>query len=193
MFHCRRGFFFFGQWLNVQAVKWLQWNSHSGYPNLVTTLLFLKMTSVVTTGHRWSVKIRVLPIFPFIKKCAIIESQLTYIFFNKLVYVSFWNYVYFDDATICLNMSRSQFPPQTKRYKTCQFNKQVTSLLVNDPSLTATQSNRRILCCQCQFQTPSPGIILYIRPANERRRYIVTSSHIGWAHTQNDPRITSSF
>ena len=23
--------------------------------------------------------------------------------------------------------------------------------------------------------------------ANERRRYIVTSSPIGWAHTQNDP------
>ena len=28
--------------------------------------------------------------------------------------------------------------------------------------------------------------ILYMRPANERRRYIVTSSLIGWAHTQND-------
>ena len=26
-----------------------------------------------------------------------------------------------------------------------------------------------------------------MRPANERRRYIVTSSTIGWAHTQNDP------
>ena len=31
------------------------------------------------------------------------------------------------------------------------------------------------------------GIILCMRPANERRRYIVTSSPIGWAHTQNDP------
>ena len=31
------------------------------------------------------------------------------------------------------------------------------------------------------------GIILYMRPANERRRYIVTPSLIGWAHTQNDP------
>ena len=31
------------------------------------------------------------------------------------------------------------------------------------------------------------GIILCIRPANESRRYIVTSSPIGWAHTQNDP------
>ena len=26
-----------------------------------------------------------------------------------------------------------------------------------------------------------------MRPANERRRHIVTSSLIGWAHTQNDP------
>ena len=31
------------------------------------------------------------------------------------------------------------------------------------------------------------GIILYMRSANERRRYIETSSLIGWAHTQNDP------
>ena len=30
------------------------------------------------------------------------------------------------------------------------------------------------------------GIIFCMRPANERRRYIVTSSLIGWAHTQND-------
>ena len=33
----------------------------------------------------------------------------------------------------------------------------------------------------------TPGIILHIRPANERRRYNVTSSLIGWAHTQNEP------
>ena len=31
------------------------------------------------------------------------------------------------------------------------------------------------------------GIILCMRPANERRRYIVTSPLIGWAHTQYDP------
>ena len=31
------------------------------------------------------------------------------------------------------------------------------------------------------------GIISCMRPTNERRRYIVTSSLIGWAHTQNDP------
>ena len=31
------------------------------------------------------------------------------------------------------------------------------------------------------------GIILFMRPANERRGYIVTSSLIGWAHIQNDP------
>ena len=32
-----------------------------------------------------------------------------------------------------------------------------------------------------------PGIILCIHQANERRRYIVTLSLIGWADTQNDP------
>ena len=29
--------------------------------------------------------------------------------------------------------------------------------------------------------------ILCMRPANERRRYNVTSPLIGWVHTQNDP------
>ena len=32
-----------------------------------------------------------------------------------------------------------------------------------------------------------PGIILCVCPANERWRYTVTPSLIGWAHTQNDP------
>ena len=31
------------------------------------------------------------------------------------------------------------------------------------------------------------GIILCVHPANERRRYIITSSLIGWAHTQIGP------
>ena len=31
------------------------------------------------------------------------------------------------------------------------------------------------------------GIILFLRPANARRRYNVTSSLIGWAKKQNDP------
>ena len=30
------------------------------------------------------------------------------------------------------------------------------------------------------------GIILSMGSANEKRRYIVASSFIGWAHTQND-------
>ena len=37
--------------------------------------------------------------------------------------------------------------------------------------------------------TALSGIILYMRPANERRSYSVTPSLIGWAHTQNDPGI----
>ena len=35
--------------------------------------------------------------------------------------------------------------------------------------------------------TEAPGFILGMHPANERRRYIVTSPLIGWAHTSNDP------
>ena len=37
------------------------------------------------------------------------------------------------------------------------------------------------------------GIILGMHPANERRRYTVTSPLIGWAHTQNDPCFSSIF
>ena len=36
------------------------------------------------------------------------------------------------------------------------------------------------------FTGSDSGIILDMRPAKERRRYIVTSSLIGWAHTQHD-------
>ena len=35
--------------------------------------------------------------------------------------------------------------------------------------------------------TWKPGIILCMRPANERRRYIVTSPLIGWVHTKIIP------
>ena len=34
---------------------------------------------------------------------------------------------------------------------------------------------------------PCSGIIMCMHPANERRRYSVTSFLIGWAHAQNDP------
>ena len=37
------------------------------------------------------------------------------------------------------------------------------------------------------WSNTTSGIILYMRPGNERRCYIVTPYLIGWAHTQNDP------
>ena len=37
------------------------------------------------------------------------------------------------------------------------------------------------------FYYSSWGIILCMRPANERRRYNVTSTLIGWGHSQNHP------
>ena len=37
------------------------------------------------------------------------------------------------------------------------------------------------------------GIMSHMCPANERRRYNVTSSLIGWAHTQNDPWLQLSY
>ena len=35
----------------------------------------------------------------------------------------------------------------------------------------------------CDPDTAEAGISLGMRPANERRRYIVTTSLIGWVHT----------
>ena len=37
------------------------------------------------------------------------------------------------------------------------------------------------------------GIVLWMYPANERRRYTVASPLIGWALTQNDPRLHELF
>ena len=41
-------------------------------------------------------------------------------------------------------------------------------------------------CLESTGTMLASGIILCVRPANERRRYIVTWSLTGWAHTQND-------
>ena len=46
---------------------------------------------------------------------------------------------------------------------------------------------------KCLFYNRYCGIILCMRPANERRRYVVTSSLIGWAHTQKYPCIMLIF
>ena len=49
------------------------------------------------------------------------------------------------------------------------------------------------LCWVCGLEVSIDGfteIILCMRPANERRRYIVTSYLIGWAHIQYDVSFT---
>ena len=51
---------------------------------------------------------------------------------------------------------------------------------------TTTNCSLNIKPC-CAVQHQNAGIILCKRPANKRRRYIVTSPLIGWAHMQNDP------
>ena len=43
------------------------------------------------------------------------------------------------------------------------------------------------MAIQTESIYPAAGIILYMRPAHERKRHIVTLSLIGWLHTQNDP------
>ena len=46
--------------------------------------------------------------------------------------------------------------------------------------------NSTMFWCQTS-RSWCPGIILCMHPANERRRYNVTSSLTGWVHAQNDP------
>ena len=43
------------------------------------------------------------------------------------------------------------------------------------------------------FMLEKPGNVLWMCPANERWRYNVTSSLIGWAHSQNHPWETSIY
>ena len=45
-----------------------------------------------------------------------------------------------------------------------------------------------VILCQPQCVNMSlPGVIMGLGSANERRRYIVMSSLIGWMHTRNEP------
>ena len=51
------------------------------------------------------------------------------------------------------------------------------------PQIKTPQFLPQLLCAKSRENK----IILYMRPANDRQCYIVTSSVIGWAHTLNDP------
>ena len=57
----------------------------------------------------------------------------------------------------------------------------VTGVLINDHKIGPSNQN----CYEKKIpkSTTVPGISLGMHPANERRRYIVTTSLIGWAHT----------
>ena len=63
------------------------------------------------------------------------------------------------------------------------MSKMVDFLVLSSFSESVSPSDREYIPRNMHKVT---GIILYMRPANERRRYIVTSSLIGWAHTRND-------
>ena len=58
------------------------------------------------------------------------------------------------------------------------------SLLVKYQRLISELNKKLFRWLQYRWLT---GIILCMPPANERRRYNVTSSLIGWVHTQNNP------
>ena len=47
-------------------------------------------------------------------------------------------------------------------------------------------SEKTYMCTHILYMLLKSGIILCMHSANERWRYIVTSSLIGWAHTQNE-------
>ena len=60
------------------------------------------------------------------------------------------------------------------------------------PQHTQTQQQHNIASSRATIEMVNSiftEIILSMCPANGRRRYTVTPSHNGWAHTQNDPYI----
>ena len=70
------------------------------------------------------------------------------------------------------------------------------SLALADDKSTLVQVMSRCHQATCHYMSQcwprsmwpyASGVILCMRPANERRRYNVTSSLIGLAHTQNEP------
>ena len=54
------------------------------------------------------------------------------------------------------------------------------------PQCTREISHNAPFCNRNILMLQNAGIILWMCPANERWRYHVTSSLIGWAHSQND-------
>ena len=56
-----------------------------------------------------------------------------------------------------------------------------------NPVILHLFSHCQHMCDISMTECLRPGIILWMHPASERRRYIVTSSLIGWVHTQNNP------
>ena len=73
-------------------------------------------------------------------------------------------------------------------------NSTLLALCMGNPPVTGGFPTQRAKNTQSVYMSwihllyywPFAGIIFCMRPANERWRYIVTSSHIGCAHTQND-------
>ena len=63
----------------------------------------------------------------------------------------------------------------------------VVTMIRSDYALTIAID---LWCVICEYWT---GIILCMFSANERQLYTVTSSLIGWAHTQNDPLLKGHF
>ena len=85
------------------------------------------------------------------------------------------------------------------KYKICQLGKYIWKRRLQNvshfvpapfrPQWVNTQACQMSFCVYTGLNLGyrSTWIILCMRSTNERRRYIVTSSLIGWAHTQNDP------
>ena len=61
--------------------------------------------------------------------------------------------------------------------------------LVTTPTLVDMKWNSSIFGCDARDSRHQniQGSFFCMRPANERRRYILTSSLMAWVHTQNDP------
>ena len=110
-------------------------------------------------------------------RCEIVDRSVIFIW--SLIHGSSWSGLIKVGPGIYTSLeitySRIQPPthPQTQNRKLSRFS-------INSFSRLRVQS--LLYVCHC-----SAGIILCMRPANERRRYNVTSPLSSWAYSQNEP------
>ena len=110
----------------------------------------------------------------------------TFSFQYGLPFMSVWDIRFcFKSISQLPNLSRAPFPSSDVSSDNILFQVHFIIVTIYKQSHIMLQEHL-IIIIHSMHRSLITGIIPCMCPANERRRYIVTSL-IGWAHTQNDP------